>query len=123
MTQHEAEEARTAGKTAGDAILKRLNGDFKRLAEIVGVDNALMVSKEFGGLWISIPKLDDLRREERNAAIREAYDGAGEKTETVRFLARKHNLTALQIYNILGVQPEDENLVLPLFFSEIKPVK
>lgn len=106
------------------AILQRLNGDFRRLAEIIGVENALMVSKEFGGLWISIPKLDDLRREERNATIREQYDRAEEKTDTVRSLARRHNLTSRQIYNILGIQPENEtSLVLPLFFSEIKPVK
>lgn len=110
--------------TGDDAILKRLNGDFKRLAEIVGVENALLVSREFGGLWISIPKLDDLRREERNAAIREEYDGSTDKTDTVRGLARKHNLTTRQIYNILGVQPDNEtDLVLPLFFSEIQPVK
>lgn len=107
-----------------DAILRRLNGDFRRIAEIVGVENALMISKEFGGLWISIPKLDDLRREERNTSIRDEYDRASEKTDAVRCLARKHNLTSRQIYNILGVQPEEEtDLVLPLFFSEIKPVK
>ena len=110
--------------TGDDAILKRLNGDFKRLAEIVGVENALLVSKEFGGLWISIPKLDDLRREERNTLIRAAYDKSIDKTHTVRVLARKHNLTSRQIYNILGVQPDNEtDLVLPLFFTESHPVK
>ncbi|MHB8110887.1 MAG: Mor transcription activator family protein [Syntrophorhabdaceae bacterium] len=110
-------------RMADDPILKRLNGDFRRLAEIVGVENALKVSKEFGGLWISVPKLDDLKREERNASIREEYDSAQEKTDTVRSLARKHNLTARQIYNILGVQPDETDLVLPLFFSETQAVK
>jgi hypothetical protein len=64
---------------ADDPILRRLNGDFKRLAEIVGVEKALRVSQEFGGLWISVPKLDDLRREERNASIRDEYDRAGRR--------------------------------------------
>lgn len=103
-----------------DAILKRLNGDFKRVAELIGVDNALKLSSEFGGLWISIPKLDSLRKEVRNASIREDYDRAaeGNKTSIVRHLAKKHNLTGRQIYNILGIQPDEEcEIVLPLFFE------
>ena len=104
-----------------DAILKRLGGDFKRVAEIIGVDNALRLSNEFGGLWISIPKLDDMRREVRNTEIRRQYDAAADKTSAVRDLARQHNLTGRQIYNILGIQPEGEDdLVLPLFFTSMK---
>lgn len=110
---------------ADDPILRRLTGDFRRLAEIVGVENALRVSQEFGGLWISIPKLDALRRESRDTEIRGEYDKAVDnKTDVVRSLARKYNLTARQIYNILGIQPEgDPDLVLPLFFNENPPVK
>lgn len=110
--------------TGDAAILDRLNGDFRRLAEIVGVENALKISREFGGLWISIPKLDSLKKEVRDAGIRAEYDAAdGSRTDTVRRLARKHDLTSRQIYNILGMQPDDEiDLILPLF-KEIQPVK
>lgn len=109
--------------TRDEIILSRLNGEFRRLAEIVGVENALRVAQEFGGLWISIPKLDNLKREVRDGEIRAAYDRAGSgKTDTVRQLARKHNLTARQIYNILGVEPDDQAPTLPLLF-EVPPVK
>jgi len=109
-----------------EAIMSRLNGDFRRVAEIVGVENALRIASEFGGLWVSIPKLDSLHREIRDRSIREAYDNAQktQKTHTVRNLARTHNLTSRQIYNILGVQPEDDSeITLPLFFIETKSVK
>lgn len=107
-----------------DAILNRLNGDFRRVAEIVGVENALKLAQEFGGLWISIPKLDNLKREIRDAKIRAIYDHTEDKTGTVRSLARKHDLTARQIYNILGVAPAEEcNFTLPLFFNETQSVK
>jgi Mor family transcriptional regulator len=102
-----------------DAILKKLNGDFRRIAEIVGVEKALRISDEFGGGYVAIPKCDHLKRASRNGEIRDEYDHAEDKTGVVRKLAKKHDLTTKQIYNILNVQPrEDEQIVLPLFFIE-----
>jgi len=101
------------------AILDRLSGDFKRVAEIVGVENALKLSREFGGECLSIPKLGRLRRAVRNTAIRAEYDRVRDKTGVVRRLARRHDLTTAQIYNILGEQPEgDDPPALPLFFDK-----
>ena len=104
------------------AILARLGGDFRKVAELIGVENALKISAEFGGLWISVPKLDGLKRDVRDRAIRKAYDESKDKTALVRRLARENDLTTRQIYNILGVQPEGTEFVLPLF-SEATPVK
>ncbi len=102
-----------------DAILKRLNGEFRKIAELVGVENALKISKELGGQWVTIPKLDSLRQEVRNVEIREEYDRARDKTAVVRRLAKQHDLTTRQIYNILGTEPPDKcDFVLPLFFKE-----
>jgi Mor family transcriptional regulator len=100
------------------AILDRLNGHFRRVAELVGVENALKLAQEFGGQWISVPKLDDMRREVRDAAIREEYDRARDKTGAVRRLSKQHNLTTRHIYNILGKEPTEAPVVLPLFFTE-----
>ena len=97
------------------AILNRLGGDFRRVAEIVGVENALKISAEFGGLWISVPKLDGLKRDVRDRAIRKQYDDSKDKTALVRRLARENKLTARQIYNILGVEPGGDEFTLPLF--------
>jgi Mor family transcriptional regulator len=94
--------------TTNEKILARLPGNLRRIAELVGIENALKISDEFGGLELFIPKGDDFRRAVRDADIRAAYDG-GIK---VRILARRYSLTERQIYNILGVQPEEE-LSLP----------
>jgi len=103
------------------AILNRLSGDFRRIAEIVGVENALRLSREFGGECVSIPKLGRLRRAVRNTAIRAEYDRASDKTGVVRRLARRYDLTTAQIYNILGEQPEgDDPPSLPVFFDKLE---
>jgi Mor family transcriptional regulator len=107
------------GMKRDEAILQSLNGDFRRIAEIAGVAAALQISEEFGGLYISIPKLDFLDRFRRNAEIRDEYDKADDKTGVVKRLARKHDLTTKQIYNILNEQPgEGEEIVPPLFSAE-----
>lgn len=85
-------------------ILEKLPGDLRRIAELAGLDATLKIVKEFGGAYLYIPKLDGLFREVRDASIREEFD----KGKSVRELARKHDLTDRQIYNILGVQPEDD---------------
>lgn len=92
-------------------ILEKLPCDIRRIAEIAGIDATLKIAKEYGGAYLYIPKLDGLYREVRDASIREEYDNG----KSVRELARKHNLTDRQIYNILSVQPEDDKTFsLPL---------
>jgi Mor family transcriptional regulator len=82
-----------------EGIMGKLSGDFKKMAELVGIENALKISKVFGGFVVAIPKLGFILREERNKEIRNAYDQGG---ESVRTLAGKHNLTMRQIQNILS---------------------
>jgi Mor family transcriptional regulator len=74
---------------------------FSKLADLIGDEAALRVREEFGGLVVSIPKLDDVRRRQRDDAIRSEYDKSGKVSE----LARKHGLGIRQIYNILKKQP------------------
>lgn len=76
-------------------------GDFRDIAEIIGTDNAVKVSDAFGGCTITIPKLGRTRREARDKAIREAYDGGA----SVRHLARQYGLTTRRVYDILGAKP------------------
>jgi Mor family transcriptional regulator len=105
--------------TNNDAILNRL-GSFRAVAEAIGVENALILADKFGGTYINVPKLDDLRNEMRDRTIREEYASARSgRTKLVRVLARKHHLTTRQIYNILGKQPIAD-IELPLFFAQPK---
>ncbi|MBP7527550.1 MAG: hypothetical protein KA801_06490 [Syntrophorhabdaceae bacterium] len=87
----------TVSDKRADLILNKLRGDFRTLAVIIGIDNALRISAEFGGITIHIPKLHSLCREERDARIREAYD----KGISARKLATIHGLTQRRIYAIL----------------------
>jgi Mor family transcriptional regulator len=80
-----------------DRVLARLTGDFRAFAVLVGVEAALKTAKAFGGLALAVPKLDSIYREERDKEIRDAYD----RGEPVRRLARRYNLTARRVYNIL----------------------
>ena len=80
-------------------IISRLPGDLKRVAEVIGVDNALALVSTFGGSYLIVPKCDGLVKEIRDNEIRSLYDG-GEYT--VRDLAWKFKLSDRQIQTILS---------------------
>lgn len=107
-----------------EAILNKLTGEFRRLAELVGVETALKISEAFGGTWINVPKLDALRTAYRDRLIRAEYDAApnDNKMRAVKAIARKYHLTARHIFNILKKYPDEakEPVVLPLFLSLTK---
>lgn len=95
-------------------IIERLPGDLRVLAEICGIEAALKIADRFQGTYIYIPRLDGLKREIRDQAIRDEYD-KGETT--AKALALKYDLSIRRIFDILGIQPgEDGNPTLP--FSE-----
>jgi len=95
------------GKTMSNPqdILNRLTGDFKRLALLIGIENALKVAEEFGGLSINIPKLAFIKKEKRDKQIRDDYD---QKTP-VRQLTMRYGLTQRRIYDILGEKKRGAN--------------
>lgn len=89
---------------------------YKALEALIGAPAALALTRMYGGDSLYVPKLDGIEREQRNAAIRAAYDArsrAGERC-VVAGLAREHDLTERQVWNILGSLP-DENPSLSLF--------
>lgn len=102
-----ADKAKTP-KVAESELIARLPGDLRRIAEVAGLDAALKIANELGGVPLYIAKLDDLYREVRDAKIRAEYDGSG---KTGKDLALKYNLTERQIWTILGREEE----TLPLF--------
>lgn len=90
-----------------EEIIEQLPGDIRRIAEVVGVEIALKIAKEFRGTYLYIHSLDDLLREIRNKRIREEY-GKDRSPRKVSRLAIKNGLTERQIWNILGEEPEEE---------------
>lgn len=83
---------------------------YRDLVGLVGERAALALLAKFGGDAIYIAKLDAQQRAQRNAEIRAAYDAGTAVPE----LARRHDLTERQIYNILS-RPQEDLLTLPLF--------
>ncbi len=89
--------------TNHEDIINQLPGDLRRIAEILDVESALKLEEVFGGTYLYVHKLDHLRRDIRNKRIREEY---GNKAR-VQNIAIRHRLTERQIWNILGVEPEE----------------
>jgi len=99
-------------------IIARLPGDLKRVAEIIGIDNALAMVSAFGGSYLIIPKCDGLVKEIRDNEIRSLYD-SGEIT--IRKLAWKFKLSDRQIQTILSKTSKDVPLPLLELIASKKP--
>lgn len=79
--------------------LEDLNGDMRRVAELIGVGNALKLAQRFDGISLRIYGWKTWRRSWRDQCIRRDYD-TGRYSGTD--LARKYGLQERQIWNILG---------------------
>lgn len=94
-------------KLPPDALpsLDDLHGDLRLLAEIVGVEMALLVGQIVDGTPLQIYGVRTLLRKVRDKRMRAEYDAGG---ITVVDLARKNCMTERQAYNILGKPEPDE---------------
>ena len=70
--------------------------DIQMIAEIFGIDIALKLSENFGGMRLYIPKHETLLRSIRNQQIKNEFNGRNQRP-----LARKYNLTETQVRSIL----------------------
>lgn len=78
--------------------LDDLREEQKRIAEVIGVENYLKLTKEFGGTNIYIAKAEEIiKRNERDAKIREEFNG-----NNCTQLAAKYGLTEVWIRNIVS---------------------
>ncbi len=74
----------------------QLSGDQRELAETVGLDAYKKLVKYCGGSRVYIKKSDTLTKSERNAEIKQKFDG-----ENIKRLAVEYNLSESTIRNIL----------------------
>jgi len=70
---------------------------YQDLAGMVGLEAALMLGREFGGMSVYIPKIETSLREWRDENIRRDFTGGN-----IRQLARKYRLTSTRVRQILG---------------------
>lgn len=100
--------ARSAKDT--QAVLDKLPGDLRELAELIGVEPMMLVVERWGGGYINIPKCEDIKREIKIAEAQALYDAGG---ITIRDLARKFDVTDRTMKTWLKLEAEEE-MPLPL---------
>lgn len=74
---------------------------YQDIVRMVGLDAALELGKEFGGMSLYLPKIESALRSWRDQNIRAEFTGAN-----VVQLARKYRLTGARVRQILGVPRE-----------------
>lgn len=80
-------------------IPKRCDGSaYAALEEVAGAAAANALVKHFHGEVLAVPKCQAQALSVRNAIIRAAYDDGS----TARDLARQHDLSVRQVWNVLG---------------------
>lgn len=82
--------------TTDDMPINLLPEIYQDLAETVGLDAALALGREFGGMNIYLPKVESALRSWRDINIRREFTGAN-----VSQLARKYHLTQARVRQIL----------------------
>lgn len=80
-----------------EIVITDLSENHQEYARVIGVQNLIKLSKEFGGTAIYIPKIEELIKYKKYRLILEEFDGGN-----ISFLARKHHVSRGTIYNILG---------------------
>ncbi len=78
--------------------IDELPGALKDLANVVGVANAVKISREFSGVTLYIPSVVRLEIAERDRQMRNEYD---QGNTTVQQLARKYRVSERHIGTIL----------------------
>lgn len=69
--------------------------DYKKYAEIIGIENFIKLSCLYGGVPIHIPKLKNLMIPARNAKIFKEFNG-----RNIKKLALKYNLSLRYMYEL-----------------------
>ncbi|MDD2468712.1 MAG: Mor transcription activator family protein [Desulfobulbus sp.] len=89
------------GERASDRLpdMEHLTGSLKEIAEVIGVEQTVALSRLLGGTWLYICGMDSIERTIRNRRIRDEYDRGG---VTAVDLARQFGLSQRMIQNILS---------------------
>lgn len=84
----------------GESMEKRkkegLKQRHKEYAELIGIENLILLSRVFGGTSIYIPKVQELQKEEKYKKILAEFTGGNTKE-----LAEKYNISERTVYRII----------------------
>lgn len=88
--------------------LEDLQEQHRELAEIIGIDNLIALSKHFGGMQLYIPQADKLIKNVKYKAIMEEFDGMN-----IKKLARKYDVSESTVYRLVRDQIISNSKRLP----------
>jgi len=83
--------------------IEELTGDMRIVAEIVGVEKAMLLGQLFHGTPIRLWNTEKFLRRHRDRLIIQEYDQGASGIQ----LARKYNLCERHVWRILGKYEED----------------
>lgn len=75
---------------------EELKEQHREVAQLIGVENLIRLSENYGGTTLYIPKVDDLLKNSRHAAILREFDGTN-----IRYLARKYHVSERTVYRLV----------------------
>jgi len=87
-------------KLATEISIENFTDDCQLVANVIGIESTLLLSKHLGGINIYIPKYEKLIQTYRDNKIYSEFNGANHKE-----LARKYNLTEVWIRKIVQSHP------------------
>lgn len=85
-----------------EIVITDLSENHQEYARVIGVQNLIKLSKEFGGTPIYIPKIEELIKYKRYKLITEEFNGGN-----ISFLATKYGVSRTTVYNILRNKLKD----------------
>ena len=78
--------------------LEILPDSYKYIAELIGLEKAIVILKHFGGSTIYIPKIDSCNRYYRNKKIVDDYRSGLSYSQ----ISTKYDLTSVSVRNIIS---------------------
>lgn len=78
--------------------LEDLNDEYKDIAEIIGIENLLKLSKHLGGSQFYIPQTDKLIKNTTYKLIKEEFNETG---ANIKKLANKYSVSESTVYRII----------------------
>lgn len=95
-------------------FIDNLQGDLKKIAEVIGLEPTLKLAKKFRGTHLYIASIDSLLRHLRDFKIRQDF----KRGVNIRGLVTKYSLTERQVRRILKGIEESQVLLDSLLDEE-----
>ncbi|MCX4270809.1 MAG: hypothetical protein OSJ71_00955 [Acetatifactor sp.] len=79
-----------------DLKMEDLEAQHREIAEVIGIENLVKLSRYFAGNPVYAPKIENLVKNRKYSLIRQEYDGTN-----IKMLATKYDVCESTVYNIL----------------------